>query len=296
MSIDNNVQTVARYADWKILPSEVVKDNIRTVNRESNRQPDPWYFLVGREGLFDVKRQRYVKNVVAEFPHPNPYLRAVEDKIIEDLDDWSNFGDTGFAVWFSPSYGGAYDSNKIEIIQKAYTFGDMKPATMNVCVLFDCTPEVVLKIAREVFPELQEIHSVEELRSLLITKPDLDIERIMEIIKPYIPKVDNYKPVSEENLNYLATLARIGASQQFIALEMKRLGAIGQHSFSCNKSEGGLASTLEANSETLDMRDDGLGPREFPCPECKHINKRPYGGYVHTCQNPKCPRPEAVRC
>lgn len=41
---------------------------------------------------------------------------------------------------------------------------------------------------------------------------------------------------------------------------------------------------------------DGLGPAEFPCPECHHINRRPLGGYVYSCQNPRCPNPSAVVC
>lgn len=263
MSVEENTQVVSRYKGWNTLPSEVVIDNILTVNRESNRQPDPWHFLVGKKGLFSEKWGRYVSDVVAEFPHPNKYLKETETQILNELDEWSNLGDSGVAIWFSPSYDGEYDTNKIEIVIKGYTFGDMKLATQNVCILFDCTPNVVLEIARKIFPDLETVTNPEDLRKMLITKSELNIEQVIEIIKPYIPENEDYLPVSQEVLDYLSGLVRSGVNQVFIAQEMNRLGAIGKHSFSCNKATSGLSYILEKSSANYDMRDKTSG-----CKQC----------------------------
>lgn len=48
------------------------------------------------------------------------------------------------------------------------------------------------------------------------------------------------------------------------------------------------------DQSTLDS--DLFGPREFHCPACKQINRRPFNGYITLCQNEKCPDRSAVAC
>lgn len=263
MSTEGNVAIVSKYKDWKVLSRETVKGNIRTVDNESHRRPDPWHFLVGKNGLFDVPRQRYVHSVVKEYPHPNLYLREVEDKIIKDLDDWSNFGDEGYAIWASPLFPGYYDANKLEIILKGYTFGDMKRGTQNAVIVFDGNQADFMNVVKQIFPELEHITDPEEIRAQVIFRHELDIDKILEIIKPYLPKEPALAPVSEATLNYIVDLVHQGTNQYYIAQEMQRLGVIGKHSFGCEKDTQG-------GSTTQDMGKRGLSSQTIEGTYCKN--------------------------
>ena len=93
---------------------------------------------------------------------------------------------------------------------------------------------------------------------------------------------------------------QIGAE---IELAMRREGfGMDPQKFGCGSSninsQGGSLSYTESRyaDSGLGESGDGLGPREFPCPACGHMNIRPFGGLVHRCQNPNCPKPGAVMC
>lgn len=117
MSKAENILTVSRY-DWRNLPVAVVIDSAVTVFKESHRLPDEWTFLIEEDGLFDPKRNGYVHDIVKQFPHPNPYLRKVEDQIIEAMDIWAVSNNGNSLVWISPIFIGEYPCNKIEVLQK----------------------------------------------------------------------------------------------------------------------------------------------------------------------------------
>jgi hypothetical protein len=297
MSAEGNTRIVSRYTDWKKLPRDTVKGNIRTVDNESHRRPDPWHFLVGKEGLFDVTRERYVHKVVKEYPHPNLYLREIEDGVIEQFNEWANSDVEGYAFWGSALFPGVYDANKFEIMVKGYTYGDMKLGTQNAVIVFDGSREDFLSVVKQIFPELENITDPEDVRSKVIFKNNLDIEKILELVKPYLPTEVSPPPITEDVVNYLADLAYQGVDQRYIASEMQRLGGIGKYSFACDKEIRGLSGVMEQNSNVVDLRDDGLGPKKFPCPACGYENTRPFGGYVESCQNPgDCPKRDAVMC
>lgn len=90
----------------------------------------------------------------------------------------------------------------------------------------------------------------------------------------------------------------------YVETQMKYLGfGMNPKKFGCGisnldmQNNGYYTNSTNLSEYTeVSMSGDGLGPSEFSCPACGQINKRPFGGYVKSCQNPKCERPEAVMC
>ncbi len=92
----------------------------------------------------------------------------------------------------------------------------------------------------------------------------------------------------------------------YVENQMARLGfEMNPKKFGCgisnNDVQSGYYSTIseyysyQYQNSTIDAG-DGLGPADVPCPVCRYVNKRPFGGYVHSCQNSECPNPKAIVC
>ena len=280
MSLAENTYTVSKY-NWGDLSAAVVKDYATTVYKESHRLPDDWTFLIKEDGLFDIKRDGYVRDIVKDYPHPNLYLRKLEDQIIEVMDSWAVSDSQNSLSWISPSFAGEYPCHKIEILQK---WPDSS-GTNNVAVLFDCDNDTCLELAKRIFPELKAIQDVEELRNSVVIGENLDFSNVFEIIKPYILKSEDLKEIPKEHFDYIADLVQRGIGQMYIAHEMERLGMIGEQSFSCSGSGLGLASILGKSSLNLNGAEDQYGPLEFTCPHCHEINRRPLGQLISNCQH-----------
>jgi hypothetical protein len=245
-----NIQTVSRYQGWSSLPKETVVGYAKTVFKESHRLPDEWSFSIKEHGLYDETRGGYVHKIVKDYPHPNTYLRELEDGIISAMDRWAISNQEGYLVWISPSFKGHYPCHKIEIIHKT----ESATKTDNMVILFDGGQDVCLAVAKQIFTDLKVIKDVEELRNSIITPAVLDINRIIEIVGPYIPTSEDVMDGTELELHlqHIAKLAISGASQSTIANEMDRIGLIGKHSFSC--PGGGLSNTLLHKSNIIEAK------------------------------------------
>ncbi len=246
MSIDRNIQTVANY-NFIGLSEATIVGNLTTVFKESHRVPDKWKFSIRDQGLFDIERDGYVHDIVKEFPHPNLYLRDLEDGIIEAMDVWALSDQEGYLIWISPSFAGHYPCHKIEIIYKEPNLRE----TSNIVILFDGSQDICMDIAKKIFSDLAEVNNIEDLRNSVIIKPDLDIDRIIEIVGPYThtEKVKSDNP--EEDIKRIAKLAKSGMSQTLIAYEMDRVGIMGSRLFSC---PGGLPNVLSQKSNVLEAK------------------------------------------
>jgi hypothetical protein len=246
MTVDQNIRTVSKY-NFIGLSEATIEGNLTTVFKESHRIPDTWSFSIREMGLFDPDRNGYVHDIVKDYPHPNLYLRRLEDSIIEAMDTWAVSDQEGYLVWISPSFIGHYPCHKIEILYKNPTVRE----TSNIVILFDGSKEVCTKVTHQLFSELAEINDLEEIRNSILIKPDLDINRIIEIVGPYIhtEKVKSDNP--EEDIKCIAKLAKNGVSQTLIAYEMDRVGVMGSRSFSC---PGGLANILSQKSNILEAK------------------------------------------
>ena len=276
MSLAENTTAVARY-NWRGLSSETVKAYATTVYKESHRIPDDWSYKIHENGLYDEKRNGYVRDIVSEYPHPNLYLRRVEDTIIDAMDTWAVHDTSRYLVWISPSFSGEYPTHKIEILERSEDGG----STHNMAILFDGDRSTCLNVSKEIFPQLGQIEYVEEIRRSIIILDELDIDRILKIVKPYVDQPSHNPGVSPEVYDYIAELSARGASQNFIANEMRRLGVIGEKSFSC--PGGGLSAALESSTEVINQAEDKYGKLSFSCPHCGKVNTRPYGQLISTC-------------
>jgi hypothetical protein len=287
MSTAENIHIVSRY-NWKDLPTGTIKDYAITVFKESHRLPDRWRYLIKERGLFDINRNGYVRDIVKQFPHPNVYLREVEDKIIEDMNKWALNGKENSIIWISPWYKGGYDGHKIEILIKSKAF----KGTRNFSIQFDCDDNTCLRLIGQLFPEMKNVQHLEDIRSKTITKNNIGISEILKVVGPYIPKSDKVKHIPAKHFEYIADLAHSGVDQQYVAYEMQRLGIIGEHSYSCTGSSSGLVNILGESSLNISGMKDQFGPLEFECPACHKINKRPFGRLLNHCQ--RCGA--SVRC
>ena len=279
MSVAENTRAVAQY-NWRNLPQQVAEANATTIYKESHGLPDHWGFEIREQGLYDATRGGYVHDLVKKFPNQNPYLQKVEDAIIGAMDNWAIAGTDRYLIWISPLFSGVYPTNKIEVLQKSPN----RSETNNFSISFNGTSNECLSITKELFPELSELTGPEELRISVIAKDNLDLDRIMEAVAPYLPKSDGAKEIPKEAFTYIAKLVTAGVSQLHIALEMKRLGIIGEQSFSCPGGLG-LSGSLESSSLNLTGASDQYGERSFACPKCGAINVRPHGQFISCCQH-----------
>lgn len=245
MSVDQNIRTVSNY-NFSGLSEETIRGNLTTVFKESHRIPDNWKFSIKDKGLFDVGRNGYVHDIVKEYPHPNLYLRKLEDSIIEAMDMWAVSDQEGYLVWISPSFINHYPCHKIEIIYKDPSVRE----TSNIVILFDGSQKICMDVVKQIFPEFNEIKNAEDLRNSILIKPDLDIDQIIEIVGPYIHTDDVNVDNPEKEIERIAKLATSGVNQKIIAYEMDRIGLIGNRSFSCP----GLSGILGQRSNILEAK------------------------------------------
>jgi hypothetical protein len=280
MSLAENTYTVSKY-NWEDLPADVVKDYATTVYKESHRLPDIWTFLIKDEGLFDAKRNGYVRDIVKDYPHPNIYLRTVEDQIIDAMDRWAVSDGRNSLGWVSPSFDGEYPCHKIEILQK---WPDSS-GTNNIAISFDCDSDACLKLAKEIFPKLETIQNIEELRNSVVIGEEIDIDKVFEMLRPYISKSEDLKEIPKEHYDYIADLVQSGADQAYVAYEMQRLGIIGDQSFSCPGKSPGLVGILGESSLNLNGAEDQYGSLAFECPHCHRTNTRPFGQLISNCMH-----------
>lgn len=248
--LNQNISTVARYQGWHELPKEAIIGSARTVFKESHRLPDKWSFSIRERGLFDETRNGYVSEIVKQYPHPNRYLRELEDGIIAAMDTWAVSDQKGYLVWISPSFKGEYPCHKIEIIHKS----EDGCSTDNLVILFDGTKNLCLRLAEQIFPELKSIKNTESLRNSIITRESLDLHKIIEIVGPYVYTDHSTldEAVLESRLEHIASLALSGVSQSIIAREMNKLELIGKRSFSCPGQ--GLSNTLLGKSNIIEAK------------------------------------------
>lgn len=246
MTVAENILTVSRY-NLAGLSEETIVGNLTTVFKESHRLPDEWKFSIRELGLFDTERNGYVHSIVKEFPHPNLYLRNLEDGIIEAMDTWAVSEQEGYFIWISPSFAGHYPCHKIEILYKEPNLRE----TSNVVILFDGNQDLCLDLVKKIFPELNEIKDIEDLRNSVLIEPYIDIDKIIEIVGPYIHTDDVKINNPEEEIKRIAKLVANGVSQTVIAYEMNRVGLIGERSFSC---PAGLPNILSQRSNMLEAK------------------------------------------
>jgi hypothetical protein len=207
-------KTVLRFSEsWgEQISSNRLVANFISLNKETNRKPDTYYFWVENGVLIDPETGKPILDSV---------LPGIEKDIAEELQTWSNKNEEGLAFWISPSLEGFYPCAKIILHRIAYTF-DGKKAVRNSVILFDA-----------------EFEKPELLRQILFTQTDTE-ENISNILTWVIEKsnaqIDKPKDeaVARRQAIYFAEMFQRGISREYIIEEMRRTGFLGENSISCS--------------------------------------------------------------
>lgn len=262
------IRGVAAYS-YKETPNiHTAESYIDSIHLETNRKPDQYFFWVDRNGMIDPKTGIHVHDIVTPDSHHNPYLGLVEFSIIHQLDAWVNKPESKRSVWISSELKreGEYPGNKIVLHEISKSPAGQKIIN-NTMIIFDCTRGECLIIAKKLLPDkLTTVQTPEELRSMLIDANDLSLAKIIDLISPYIPKNENYKPMSAETRKYLGQLIVDNRSSAYVAQEMARLGIIGEYSLVC-AGGGGYSNLLNQNSTIIGFT-ESVGKFVYNCGSC----------------------------
>ena len=282
--IDTTLRVLSRYK-YNRLPNRATAESyVDSIHRETNRLQDNYFFWVDTDGVVDPKTGDYLHNLITPDSHWNPYLGLVEYSILWQIDSWGIKPNSKMSIWFSTELDSEneYPDNKVVI----HTITD-SPAGQkkieNKMLIFECSKEKAFQLAKQLFPnQTANINTNEELRcQLLDVGDDVSVADILKVLSPYIPVVQNYKPMTEETRTYVGELISQGAHPSFVAQEMLRLKILGPHSLGCAPS---YSDMLNANSLFLGGKDQ-YGSLEFKCPSCKRKNTRPFGQLIPNCQH-----------
>ncbi|GEM_PF-1277388 len=272
---------------------------------ETHRIPDPYYFLVDRDGdLFSPSAHVKVKTVT----DTSSKIGILEAEAVEAISKWANNADSGAIAWLSPPSPGIYPVSKVIISEIEEVSGVKR--VFNRAVVLDIDANECLRLGRELSqhstnrPFLQHLDQLRSIPVVLDTKNRTWIEIMEEVI----PDTTLWESVrrGDEILVKQEVLARaeliITKYSGFISFnnygrDREMQGMLGDKSESCPpkslSSEGQTAFQVFSENS---LEADSMGSLSFPCPSCGFINKRPREGYVESCQNPSCTDPAKVRC
>lgn len=283
-------------------PSEAVED-VSSEIHETNRIPDPRILIIDNNDILRLDRVRVDDSI-----EKRSYLGGVEYEAFEKIKDWSRKNESGVEIWFSPSFEGFYLVEKIDIGEIRYA-SDGTKILLKKAILLDIGENDFLNIANNFALSIgyEGFKTSEELRSKPIFCTRIEMKNFLLSISELTNQIEmiskgedlNNKAKNYERLSHFQKEGYIfpdhyHPNDYYYVREMaEQERMMGRNSVSCPprtvfQSYSGDRRDVEG--------DDGLGSREFKCPACGYTNIRPFGGFVHSCQNPNCPNPSAVRC
>ncbi len=249
---------------WRDVDPKRLSEEIKSVFNETNRQPDPFSFVVRDGELVDS-----ATNTIVNFRR-NSELEKTEGRVWDDLKKWANKSESGTSAWISPILEGVYPANKFIFYEIRYT-DDMPPQKVlfSTTILFDTPKDHCLKIAQMINPLMANVKNPEFLRGqLLRIQKNFNIADILELIGK--PEKDKQKTQSQETINYFVDQIKSGRDPELIVLEMQAKGVIGEYSISCPTRS---ISALQINSRILNFsqKENWIwkkGDCVVPAPEC----------------------------
>jgi hypothetical protein len=291
MSYTENLRTVERFSEigWPQTPESRRIEEIISVYNETHRFTDRYvYFYDGRFYVWAKDKEDAVpqKIYVGDIINRKSYPGCAEAGILDKLEVWFANADDGWALWVSPSWPEKYPDSKVILHRISTSLDGKEKILQNSADIFQASDGAFLDILHELFPETSDVEDPEALRSRLIFPgSNFDPALLLGKIKSIDPT--SYfvgKVLGEAQLlkraSYISSLFDVGASPVFIALEMRRLGFIGQYPISCGR---GKKNFLDLVIEGL-MEEDRYGSLIFECPNCHSLNTRPRGQLVPQCQ------------
>ena len=200
--------------------------NLISLNKETNRKPDTYYFWVDNGVLVDPESGKPVLNFV---------LPGIERKVAEELQEWASKNEEGLGFWISPSLERIYPCSKVILHRISYTF-DGKKAIQNSVILFDANFET---------PEL--------LRQTFFTQADTEenisnvLQWITEKSKQQIKSPDNELTTRKQAVFYAKMFQR-GVSREYIIEDMRKTGFLGENSISCPGTSTSFSSLIDSRA------------------------------------------------
>jgi len=245
--IETPERTVLRFSEsWsEQISSNRLIANFISLNKETNREPDTYYFWVENGALIDPETGKPILDSV---------LPGVEMDVAKELQTWSNKNEEGLAFWISPSLEDSYPCAKVILHRIAYTF-DRRKAVLNSVILFDA-----------------EFEKPELLRKTLFTQADTE-ENISNILAWVIEKSNTQisDPQNEVEVRrqavYFAEMFQRGMSREYIIEEMRRTGFLGENSISCAGGTTSFSNLIDSRASIF-LLGDGQGWHDGSCRIC----------------------------
>lgn len=262
--LESTVDTVKRFSKtWNNTDSKSLLSEFISISKETNREPDTYYFVVDNNKLIDPNTKRPVLDFVEE---------GIEKDVARNLEAWGTKNEEGIALWISPEWEGKYPCPKIIMHRIAYNENGKK-VVLNSVILFDA-----------------EIANPDYKRKTLYTLPDTEdnIFKILNWVKRKSKEETRFESssiTSHQKASYFVDQIRLGIPHQQIINEMQKTGFLGENSISCAGNSTFLSSIESNSSIHIFSREDEYGSLDFECPSCGATNTRPIGQLISNCQH-----------
>ena len=242
--------------------------------QETNRIPDPYYFLFDAEGdLFSPSHNCKVTSIIKT----DHLVGNLEKKACEIISSWARQEHGGAIAWVSPPYPGLYPVSKVIISEIEYVNGAKR--LFNRAIVLDIDQVQCLKLGQALVrfsPNQPFLVSAEDLRATPIV---LDTNRY------------SWLDILERVMVDARQVEAIKTGTDIIAKETALLtgGVAGDKPASCPPFVSGnvvFGTAFQIFSQSsLIVENDKYGPLKFECPKCKKTNRRPYGQLIPNCQH-----------
>lgn len=254
---------------WQDKPKVQVVEEIASYCQETNRAPDPYYFLITPQGeLFSPVAERKIKDVVVR----DTLIGKLEYQSLEKIEKWASSDENGVAAWISPPSPGVYPTSKIVISQKEL-HGKTK-VLLNWAIVLDINEVECVKFAQnlEDFSSNRPfLSSIDQIRSnpLFLNTSGKSWTYILEELVPNLSLQCVREGKDQELKNEAVKSAQKIYEELFMKtgrVEMKTMvskirgtGMIGGYSGSCSAIVGKTAFQVFSEGEK----------EYFQCPKCR---------------------------
>lgn len=282
---------------WKGKQKEQVVEELASYSLETQRIPDPYYFLVNANGeLMSPTAECRVRDVVQR-THP---VGELEYQALTAIEQWTKSNNSGAIVWVSPPYPGIYPTSKV-IISEIEMIGGTK-RLFNRALILDFNERECLKFAQDLSsfsqnrPLLSHLDEVRATPIILNTRGMSWIHIFEELIDDpalWQEVRDGRDREAKEEALVQARIVYQSLTDKSLPPEDARrmiMGMLGDRSGSCPVLLKGSAFRVFSDYSSVlgtsgSLESDRYGSLEFDCPKCNRTNRRPKGELISNCQH-----------
>lgn len=290
---------------WKDKPQKQVVEELASYSLETKRIPDPYRFLVDKEGdLFSPSAGCKVKSIIRD----ESAIGRLEAEAFDFISTWVKEQDSGTIAWISPPCQGIYSTSKIIISQIEQKNNEKRLS--NTAIVLDFDENECLKLAQgltQYSSNYQLFNHPDMLRAnplILNTKgihwtyilgEFIDAPQVWGAIRRGDDKIAKKDAITKAHTIYQALFGGLAGLQD---AKIMVLDMLGNKSGSCPVLFTGTTFQIFSGSSLTisigSFDSDKYGSLEFDCPhaDCGKKNRRPYGQLIPNCQH--CGK--SVRC